>query len=99
MIPRQDKLAAQIRRCIGIYLKIFPRRLGQVGYVPLGEDLVKGRVKAPDRFANSHVLTGEHSGSVDRTRSNARFNDEHVHANYRLNISCNAVLSQKILGG
>jgi hypothetical protein len=78
-------------------LKIFPRRLGQVGYVLLGEDLVKRRMKAPDRPANRDVLTSEHPGSVDLTRPNARFDDEHVHVNRRLEHPCNAVLSQKIL--
>jgi hypothetical protein len=35
-------------------------------------------MKAPDRLANSDGLTSEYPGSVDLTRPNARFDDEHA---------------------
>ena len=56
-------------------------------------------MKAPDRFANSDVLTGEHSGSWIELGPTRVLMTNMIRCRFRLEPPCNAVNSQKVLSG
>src|SRR4051812_24451015 len=77
VVAAQNERTGQVLRPIRIDSYEIAPDLRQSRHIVVGQDLIKGRMEAPDSRTSGHMLAGEYAIAVNATRPYAGADDKH----------------------